>query len=188
MKQKLFIFSLFVLLYSKSFSQSADFDVVPKQYSFELGAAYMASSTFTNAPKLGYGVMFDVGWKVQGFIRKSPVYLTVPIGYMYYPASSASEKTMKRMNYGWTVRHDLGRDKKVFPFLGYSLLLNSLSFDGVEGRVMGHQTKFDFGYNFGLSEKMSYLTKIEYTYMTFPHLGGKADRAHQFELKAGVRF
>ncbi len=70
MKQKLFILSLFVLLYSKSFSQSADFDVVPKQYSFELGAAYMASSTFTNAPKLGTVPCSMLGGKFRDLLEK----------------------------------------------------------------------------------------------------------------------
>ncbi len=179
---------MFILFFVSlnSYAQTAEFEVVPKQYRFEIGYNYTLSSSFDMMPAHGYGGLIDVGWKVQGFIKKSPVYITVPLGYTVYSPMDNTQLATRRMNYGWTIRHELGKDKKAIPFITYSLLLNSLGFDTVEGRVMGHQTQFAFGYTFYGEKRLSYFAKFEYSYMTFPHLGGKSDKLQIVEFKTGI--
>jgi len=169
---------------------------VPKQYSFEFGYRNIfsvidnANALTGNSATHGVGFLFDYAWQLSGLNKKRPaVYLSVPMGYTIIYADNSLSKDISLLNYGWTVRHELAVNKSAIPFVGYGLLLNTLSVKGTPGGVMGHQTQFDFGYNFNAKSKLKYFAKIQYSYTSFPKLGVK-ERIHlQFaDLRVGVRF
>jgi len=181
---------LFVFVFSFALSaQVHEKDAVPKQYSFELGYRYIASNNFDNQTNFGVTYMFDYAWQLSGFTKKSASYISVPLGYtMLYPAGE-NDKKMSVLSYGWTVRHELSKDRKVIPFFGYSLLLNQLRIKETDGTIFGHQTKFDGGININTSGRLKYFTKIEYSFTRYPSLNkDKSNTIHAFELKCGVRF
>ncbi|MDD3320759.1 MAG: hypothetical protein PHS59_04875 [Paludibacter sp.] len=169
---------------------------VPKQYSFELGYRNIfsvidnANALMGNSATHGYGFLFDYAWQLSGLNKKRPaVYLSVPMGYTVVFADNNLSKNISLLNYGWTVRHELAENKSSVPFLGYGLLLNTLKVNGTPGGVMGHQTQFEFGYNFNAKSKVKYIAKIQYSYASFPKLGVKERLHFQFaDLRVGVRF
>lgn len=185
------ILSLFLFsLVSFAFSQEA-MKKVPKQKSFELGMRYITSSTFDEKPNYGTTLLFDYAWQLSGFTEtKKNAYISVPLGYTYLMnENDTASKNTRILSYGWTVRHELAKNKKIIPFLGYGLLLNQLKLDGVEGAVMGHQTRFDFGLDFITDSKIRYFAKIEYSYTRYPRLGDKKNNTIMAaEIKLGIRF
>lgn len=189
--RKLQILFFLVLLCNWSFAQESKMEKVPKLKSFELGYRYVLSSSFDAQPSSGTTLLFDYAWQLSGFSEnKNAAYISVPLGYTYLMNSNDTlSKNTRILSYGWTVRHDLGRNKKAIPFMGYALLLNQLKLDNVKGGVMGHQTKFDFGYDFMTSGKLRYFFKLEYSYTRYPKLGEKESQTiHAAELKIGLRF
>lgn len=183
---------IIILILSSGFSlqaQSLDHDKVPKEYSLEIGQRYISSSKFDNKASIGNTILFDYAWQLSGFNKKSASYISVPLGYTMLRPDSDTDSKMSILSYGWTVRHEIGRDKKAIPFFGYSLLLNQLRQKGVDGSIFGHQTKFDFGYNFNSTGKVKYFTKAEYSYTRFPRWGhDNSYNMHSWELKLGLRF
>jgi hypothetical protein len=161
----------------------------PKQYSVELGYKYIYSSGFENKASQGYGILLDYSWMLSGFVNKHKVFLSVPLGYSYMMPDSETDEPISILNYGWTVRHELLKNKKNVPFLGYALLLNQLRIENIDGSVFGHQTKFELGYNFRNDKKVIYFAKIEYSFTRFPSLGNKkSNKIHAVEVKVGFRF
>lgn len=160
----------------------------PKQFSFTAGYRRDLSSNFTNKTSTGYNLEAEVAWKVSGFFKKSAVYFGVPLGYTYSVADTENDLNSYTLFYGWIVRHEIGRDKKTIPFLGYGLLLNQLRIDNTDGSVFGHQTRFEFGLNRQLKKKLFIFAKLEYSYARFPSLGTSTSNKSQFiALKLGVR-
>jgi hypothetical protein len=163
-------------------------DRVPKEYSLELGSRYVFSSDFEGHPAIGYTVLLDYAWQLSGFNKKSKSFISVPLGYTMFMGDSEETVNVSILSYGWTVRHEIGRDKKWIPFLGYALLLNQLRESGTKGTVFGHQTKFDLGVNFNTNNRLAYFAKFEYGFTRYPALGKeKSDQVHAFELKFGIR-
>jgi len=180
-----------------SLHQYINIPKVPKQYSFELGYRNIFSvidhspiAPYINSATHGYGFLFDYAWQLSGLNKKRPaVFLSVPMGYTVIFADNNLSKNISLLNYGWTVRHELAVDKSIVPFLGYGLLLNTLKVKGTPGGVMGHQTQFEYGYNFNAKSKVKYFAKIQYSYASFPKLGVKERMHFQFaDLRVGVRF
>ncbi|MDA3928327.1 MAG: hypothetical protein PF541_05170 [Prolixibacteraceae bacterium] len=166
---------------------SQEIEKAPKFKSFEIGQRYLASSTF-DMKNMGTTFLFDYAWQLSGFTGKPAGYISVPLGYTYFYAGEG-EKTGGILSYGWTVRHDLKANQKHIPFFGYGLLLNQLRMKGIDGSSFGHQTRFDFGYQFNADQKVSPYVKIEYSYTRYPHLGvTESDKIHSVEIKGGVRF
>lgn len=164
---------------------------VPKQYSFEFGNRYMFSTKRLDANvQHGFGMLFDYGWKLSGLDGSKPaVYLTVPLGYTHMFAADDSTKGMGMLCYGWTVRHELTKNKKVTPFVGYGLLLNKIRIYEIEGSVMGHQTQFEAGVNYKPAKRLQYFAKIQYSYSSFPQLGEpKKIVTHFGDFRIGLRF
>lgn len=185
------VISIFVLLVIPGFllSQLEVKDKVPKQYSLEIGSRYVSSSTFENNATIGYTALFDYAWQLSGFTRKNASFISVPLGYTVLMPETDADERMSILSYGWTVRHEIGRDKKWIPFVGYALLFNQLRISGTEGTVFGHQTKFDLGLNLNTKSKVDYFAKVEYSFTRYPSLGqAKSDRMHAFEFKLGLRF
>ena len=162
---------------------------VPKKLSFDVGVQRLYKvNNMDSIARFGYSATFDYAYQLSGFSGKRATYLTIPIGYSYLPSSNASEKTIKMLRYGWTVRHDMSVGKKLTPFLGYSLLLTSLKKEDIEGGIMGHQTKFEFGVDFNNFGKNKPYFKVEYTYTRFPRWDVKESYHFQlWELKIGYR-
>lgn len=163
---------------------------VPKQKSLEVGYRYVINDNFPNTALNGVSLMFDYAWQVSGLNKRKAVYITIPIGYTYTLAKDRNNNVdMRVLSYGWTIRHELAKNKKVMPFLGYGLLLNQLAFNGTDGGVMGHQTQFEFGCNFRNLKKLKYYAKVEYSYSSFARLGEKKRTfMHSFDFKTGIRF
>ena len=185
---KKIIILLLLTLPILSNAQSIEKDRVPHEYSLELGSRYVFSSGFEGHPSLGYTVLLDYAWQLSGFETKSKSFISVPLGYTMFLKKTDEEVSVSVLSYGWTVRHEIGRDKKWIPFLGYALLLNQLREFGNEGTVFGHQTKFDMGVNFNTGHKLDYFAKIEYSFTRYPALGkAKSDQVHAVEFKLGLR-
>jgi len=188
---------LFVFFSGSVFAQKdSAVNKVPKQYSFEVGYRNVfsvidrSSVPFANSATNGYGFLFDYAWQLSGLNgRKPAVYLSVPIGYTKMFADDASSKGISMLSYGWTVRHELGKNKKITPFVGYGLLLNTLKVKDVDGGIMGHQTQFELGVNFKTNSHLKYFAKAQYGYTSYPKLG-ESKRIHfQFlDVRLGLRF
>lgn len=163
----------------------------PKQYSFEFGYRNLfAHSNITMNNTHGYGALFDYAWQLSGFDRtKNASYISVPMGYTILLPDDELSKRISMLNYGWTVRHELMRNKKIIPFVGYGLLLNNLRVDEREGSVFGHQTQFDLGLNFNTDTRLIYFAKIQYSYTSYPRFDEpERIRMHYADLRVGVRF
>jgi hypothetical protein len=179
------IFSLTILAQEKTLVKA------PKQYSFEIGYRNIFSqSNFLNKTTHGYGMLFDYAWQLSGFDgTKNKSFISVPMGYSIMSADNSSSNNIHMLNYGWTVRHELLRDKKAIPFIGYGLLINNMRQTGIEGSLFGHQTQFDLGVNFKTKTRMQYFAKIEYSYTSYPQFNEpERIRLHFADLRIGMRF
>lgn len=182
----------FILISSVLFPTHAQtFKKVPKQYSFEIGPRYLFShSNITLNNSMGFGGLFDYAWQLSGFDgTKNASFISVPMGYTVIRGNDASTPRISMLNYGWTVRHELARNKKITPFVGYGLFLNDLKIKGTEGSVFGHQTEFDFGLNFNTSTRLIYFFKLQYSYTSYPRFDEpERIKLHYADIRLGVRF
>lgn len=186
MQTKLTLIFLFVA--SLSLAQQP-LNKAPKEYSAEVGYRYLSANPFDNTAEAGYTFLLDYAWLLSGFNGGRKVYLTVPLAYTAVPPTHELFDNMGILSYGWTVRHELSKNKKNVPFMGYALLLNQLRIQHIEGSVFGHQTRFAGGYNFNRNRKISYFTKVEYSFTRYPALyQAKSKNMHAWEIKVGVRF
>lgn len=186
---KIILFFLLFLLPLSLFSQVDEKDRVPKQLTAEMGFRYVFSNSFENQVDRGYTLLIDYAWQLSGFKRKKASYLSVPLGYTILLPASAEDNRVSILSYGWTVRHELARDRKWIPFIGYGLLLNQWRESGVDGSIFGHQTRFDAGMNFHTGSRLSYFAKIEYSFTRYPELKkAKSNKIHVAEFKVGLRF
>ena len=176
--------SLLLLVLFTALPLSA-FERVPKQYILEAGAIYAHSNDISGNKTPGFTVMFDYAWQLSGLdgTRKKS-FISVPIGYTYFPENP----TMGILSYGWTIRHNLLKDRAVIPFLGYGLLLNQLSFELDAGKRFGHQTRFDVGAEWFEAKPVSFFTKAEWSMTRFPQqTQSSSDWLYTIALKVGVR-
>ena len=191
----LFSFAIFFLSTSLTAREKASYKV-PKQLSIEGGYRYMlpvvdhSNVLAGNSATNGYGFLFDYGWQVSGLNGTKPaIYLTVPMGYTVMMPDNLLSKQISMLNYGWTVRHELNKNKKLIPFAGYGLLLNTLKLKGTDGGVMGHQTQFELGANLNTNSRLKYFGKIQYSYTSYPRLNDDKRMHFQFfDLRIGARF
>lgn len=190
---KKIILSIFVLANLAIFAQDSTivFKKVPKEYSFEAGYRRVFSqSNVTNSASSGYGVLFDYAWQLSGFDGSKPAsFISVPMGYTVLMPDNPAQVRTSMLNYGWTVRHEFKKVARWMPFVGYGLLLNTLRFDGTEGSIFGHQTQFEFGYNYQTSARLQYFAKIQYSYTSYPQLNEpERIKYHYADLRVGLRF
>jgi hypothetical protein len=194
MKARLYLFTLMmtaVFTIGSVKAQQASLKRVPKQISFETGYRILLSVTnFDTDVKHGVGFLVDYAWQLSGLDGSKPaVYISVPLGYTSMIPGSDTSSELSMLCYGWTIRHQLAKDKKWIPYLGYGLLLNKIRESNRDGSVMGHKTQFEFGYNIKTSRKLQYLIKIQYSYSSFPRLDDKEKiKTHFFDIRAGIRF
>lgn len=182
----------FILISSVLFpTHTQTFKKVPKQYSFEIGPRYLFShSNITLNNSMGFGGLFDYAWQLSGFDgTKNASFISVPMGYTILPGNDAATERISMLNYGWTVRHELARNKKMIPYVGYGLFLNDLKIKGTEGSVFGHQTEFDFGLNFNTSTRLIYFVKLQYSYTSYPRFNEpERIKLHYADIRLGMRF
>lgn len=191
MKKNIFTILILVLGIVSIHAQQKTLKKAPKQYSFEFGYRNLfAHSNITMNNTHGYGALFDYAWQLSGFDgTKNASYISVPMGYTILLPNDELSKRISMLNYGWTVRHELMRNKKIIPFVGYGLLLNNLRVDEREGSVFGHQTQFDLGLNFNTDTRLIYFAKIQYSYTSYPRFDEpERIRMHYADLRVGVRF
>ncbi|MEA4983517.1 MAG: hypothetical protein VB066_12480 [Paludibacter sp.] len=191
MKKNIFTILILVLGTLSIQAQQNTLKKAPKQYSFEFGYRNLfAHSNITMNNTHGYGALFDYAWQLSGFDgTKNASYISVPMGYTILLPNDELSKRISMLNYGWTVRHELMRNKKIIPFVGYGLLLNNLRVDEREGSVFGHQTQFDLGLNFNTDTRLIYFAKIQYSYTSYPRFDEpERIRMHYADLRVGVRF
>ncbi len=184
-----YISPLFLLIISATIanSQESSFEKVSKQYSLVLSLADNTKSTYDNISKIGFGIELDYAWKLSGYNKKKNVYFSIPIGYQQF--ISAQTKDLKVLFYGWSVRHELRKNRKWTPFLSYSLLLNQTWFDKIKGSNMGHQTRFSIGLNRRIKDKLLFTIIINYSFIRIPSLNNeKADRINRISIGSGFRF
>ena len=163
----------------------------PKQYSLEFGYRNLfAHSNLTMDNTHGYGALFDYAWQLSGFDgTKNASYISVPMGYTILQSNDALSKQLSMLNYGWTVRHELSRNKLITPFVGYGLLLNNMRIEDTEGSLFGHQTQFELGVNFNTKTRLKYFAKVQYSYTSYPRFNEpERIRLHYADLRVGIRF
>jgi len=171
----LVLLSLTTLIYS--------YERVPKQYSLEFGGVYNHKNMATNLESKGITTLFDYAWQLSGLDGSKPKsFITVPMGYTYF-----LNEDLRILSYGWTVRHDLFKDKKFIPFMGYGLLLNQLSSELHKGSRFGHQTRFDIGCDWVIKPKVHLFSKAEWSMTRFPDITGGSDWIYRVALKLGIR-
>jgi hypothetical protein len=176
-----------ILLLSGISVVNAQMEKVPKQYSVETGYIYTFDNGFENSGSNGGHLLLDYAWQLSGFHKKKAAYITVPLGYSWL-IGQGDEKDLRILSYGWTVRHELARDKDMIPFIGYGLLLNQLRQEGTEGSIFGHQTQFEFGFNYNKPQRVKPFIKLEYSMIRFPQFGSdQSYRMNHLALKLGVR-
>ncbi|MDO9635302.1 MAG: hypothetical protein Q7J05_09765 [Paludibacter sp.] len=191
MKKTSFIIITIILLTNPLFAQQRSIAKAPKQYSLEFGPRNLfAHSNITLNNTHGYGALFDYAWQLSGFDgKKNASFISVPMGYTILFPNDHLAKRISMLNYGWTVRHELARNKKIIPFVGYGLFLNDLKIKDTKGSVFGHQTQFDFGLNFNTRSRLIYFAKIEYSYTSYPQFNEpKRIRLHYTDFRVGLRF
>lgn len=186
------ILLLFILVISPIFIINAQtLKKAPNQYSLEMGYRnlFYHSDNIVMNNMHGYGALLDYAWQLGGLDgSKNASFISVPIGYTILPAGDNTSKQISMLNYGWTVRHELSRNKQIIPFVGYGLLLNNLRIADTEGSVFGHQTEFDFGLNFKTNSKLSYFVKLQYSYTSYPKLGDpQRIKFHFADIRFGFR-
>ena len=161
---------------------------VSKDKTFSLSTTYIFRNDFDNLASGGLGGSFEFSYKISGYHRKSPVYLMVPLEYNYYPGTDAL-KSINILSYGWSLRHHLGRDKKIVPFVDYSLMLSQLRIEETAGYLIGHQTRFGAGINIKPNrDRLRGFLKLEYGYHNYPEFGVEETKhLHTFVIRAGVR-
>ncbi len=182
-------FIIIILVFLIPLANGNPWEKPRKQYSFEAGYNHIIYSGFDYEASSGVSVLLDYAWNLSGSCHKKNVYISVPLGYTYLFADNNPEgRNLNILTYGWTVRHELGKDKKITPFLGYALLLSQLSIDEIEGSTFGHHTKFETGINVLKTSKILFMIKMEYSLTRYPSLGSKnSNWMHSFGIKTGVR-
>lgn len=181
----MFVKFVFLLLLLLSSSTIYAFERVPKQYALEVGALYAHKNEYGGPKSPGTVIMFDYSWQLSGLDGSRPAsFISVPIGYNYFFEKPKSAI----LSYGWTIRHNLLKEKKVLPFIGYGLLLNQLSFDGDKGKRFGHQTRFDFGCEWQQQKIVHLFVKTEWSMTRFPdRQTDESDWLYTLALKVGAR-
>jgi hypothetical protein len=185
------LFLLTLLFNGIASAQQTTLKRVPKQISFELGYRNLLSiKNLDTDVKHGTGFLLDYAWQLSGLDGSKPAaYISVPLGYTSMIPGSDSSNELSMLCYGWTVRHQLAKDKKWIPYLGYGLLLNKIRESHRDGSVMGHQTQFELGYNIKTARRLQYVIKVQYSYSSFPRLDDKEKiKTHFIDLRAGIRF
>ncbi|MBN8215160.1 MAG: hypothetical protein J0L75_00870 [Spirochaetes bacterium] len=125
---------------------------IPHAFNFELGTKYNFSSTFKEMPAVGAFGAFEYAWQLSGFEGHRPaVYLGLPLRWHTMLSGSNAFGQSQILSYGFTIRHQLSTGR-LRPFIAYNLLVNQFTPDALQtnlaghpGRLMGHETKFDFG-------------------------------------------
>lgn len=176
------IFILFSVISVSALAQ--DLEKSPKRLTFEMGYTGVRKSNFTDISKTGFAFAFDYGWQVSGFKKKPAAFISFPIGYTAIPPIKTGTKNYGISYYGVHITHELKRDQKIIPFIGYSLLFNQVIKQDTDGRVIGHETRFDGGAKFG----KRFFAKAEYAIASYPALGQKiTSKIGTWGLKLGVR-
>jgi hypothetical protein len=178
--RRVILFSLFVVIPLVAIER------VPKQYGLEFGGSYIHKNAISNQAVGGAAVMFDYSWQLSGLDgTRAKSFISVPIGYTYF----SQNPTMGILSYGWTIRHELLKDKLVIPYLGYGLLLNQLSYELDKGKRFGHQTRFDVGAEWLQDKPFHLFTKAEWSMTRFPDRDNEeSDWVYRLAFKVGVRF
>jgi hypothetical protein len=174
------LFSFFLsIVCSHAFGQ---LEKSPKRVTLETGYTHILKTNIPEISNAGFAMALDIMWQVSGFTGKRKVYLSMPIGYTTVPPIKVNTKNLGIAYYGLHITHELSNKGKNIPFVGYSLLFNQLRKQDTEGRMIGHETHFDAGYNFG---KKIFL-KAEYSIASYPALGNpETDRLSTAGLKIG---
>ncbi len=111
------------------------------------------------------------------------------MGYTILLPDNNLWKRATMLNFGWSTRHDLTKNKQLTLFVGYGLFLNALKIKDLEGGVMGHQTQFDLGLNFNTTTKLKYFAKIQYSYTSYPKPEHDKRLHYQYvDVRVGARF
>ena len=184
---RLFSFLIFTGLTGAIHAQ-APLERVSKDKTFSLSTTYIFRNDFDNLASGGIGGSFEFSYKISGYHKKSPVYLMVPLEYNYYPGTDEL-KAINILSYGWSLRHHLGRGKKIVPFVDYSLMLSQLRIEETAGYLIGHQTRFGAGINIKPErDRLRGFLKLEYGYHNYPEFGVEETKhLHTFVIRAGIR-
>lgn len=185
--KNIIISAFFLVATNIGFSQIEALEKAPKEKSISIGYSSIIKNTIDSISSTGISLEFDYAWKLSGYNKKPAAYISVPIGYTSFTLDN--NKHFSLLYYGWTVRHELTKDKKVTPYLGYSLLLNQLRMIDVDGSMMGHQTKFELGGNLELANNKKVHLSLSYSLYRFPQLEREnTNKMQNIEFKTGFRF
>jgi len=195
---RLFFILIVIVRFLNISAQDQKLDIVPKQYSLEIGYRNLFSTIwlgsknteFSNKAVNGGSITADYAWQLTGFNNiKKKAYISAVMGYSFIVANSSSNKNVSILSYGLAIRHELAKDRPYVPFLGYGLMLNQFSFSGTKGEMIGHNTRLEFGYNYYRSLHFVPFVKLQYSYIRFPQLyASQSYHVQSLELDFGLRF
>lgn len=182
-----FVIVTFSWLHANAQNNIDSSDRVNKYIALEIGPKINIRTTPDTLAGTGFGIMIEYGWQVSGFKgKKHRSYISIPLGYSYI-VDNKNRETSKQLNYGWAVTHEISKDTNFIPFIGYGLLLNQYSFNGIKGSIFGHQSRFEFGIKYIVSSRWGFYGKLDYSYLRFPILNeSKSTSLHQVEIKFGA--
>ncbi len=163
-------------------------------------------AVFPNQPMNALVARAEYAWQLAGFSSNRPaVYFGLPInvGFMFDekrpPFSTSTIVTNGSeykgsinlfLSYGFCIRHDLlPKDRPFIPFLAYELLVNQVFLEGSLGKILGHETRFDFGFELREKSHVGFICQFFGAYTSFGELG-RFEQFHQFTLglTAGISF
>ena len=199
MKFKILV--IFFLISIRAFtqeSQSASDFKIPTQLSFDIGYRNVFSTiwngtnsnAYSNKASNGVSIMADYAWKLSGFSgKRMSVYISVPLEYTQLQPDGNVNKQVSVWAYGWTVRHEFANGKLYRPYVGYALLLNRMSVNGIDGEAMGHNTRLEAGINrYGNSNLIPYV-KLHYSYTDYTQIDSKFSyHVQSFAVSLGIRY
>ncbi len=184
------VFTIVLLaLFSITMALGQSLEKTPKDYAIHLSLNHHLRLPFSQTAKDGIGIELDHSWQLSGYQGGRKAFITVPLGYKYFIPRESTTSNSRSLYYGWKVRHEWKRGNPRWqPFLGYALLLNQLWIEGVEGNIIGHETRFTLGMERNISTKFAYILSLDYSYIRFPQLGiKKAPKSMEVALKFGIR-
>lgn len=190
MKNILTTIFIFISIITIEAQQNTPFFRIPRIKTFEAGYKYLPENSFSKTTVHGETFWFDYAWQLRGFdSTKNAVYISIPLGLTLLQGNDI-DADIHILEYGWTIRHNILRNRKWIPWIGYALLLNNVQIYDRSGSLFGHQTRLEIGITHNKPKKhLNPLFKIEYGYARFPQFNEtKSNVIQHITIKVGFRF
>lgn len=147
-------------------------DHAPRVYGITAGASYVVSNRLPlgETPKSlhpwGGVIGGRMGWQVGGLSGGPAASIGFEMDLMYQSAPQA--RASYGMIYGLFVKHAIGRELRVRPYLSYGLGAAQMWIDDTSGRGIGHATRIAAGVDARLAERKHLTFAFTYQLIMMP--------------------